>query len=122
MFGPGGRTYVYLIYGMHHCLNIVCGEKDYPSAVLLRATERPREDCSASGPGRLCKAFGIDRQDDGLSLSGRSIWLEQGTPVPDRQVARTHRIGVDYAGSWAGRKLRWVIRSHPDRSGPRSWV
>lgn len=122
MFGPGGKTYVYLIYGMHHCLNIVCGDDGHPSAVLVRAAELPLNGVSASGPGRLCKAFEIDRGDDGVSLSGSSIWLEAAAPVLDRRVRRTRRIGVDYAGAWARRKLRWVIGDHPERSGPRNLI
>ena len=109
-------AYVYLVYGMHHCLNIVTGPAGYPAAVLLRATESPLEGISASGPGRLTRAFQIDRSLDGASLLGPELWLERGEPVGDRRVRRTPRIGVDYAGAWARKRFRFVIHGHPDLS------
>jgi DNA-3-methyladenine glycosylase len=118
MFQAGGIAYVYLIYGVHHCLNVVTGDRDYPAAILLRATEPPREDLPASGPGRLCKAFRIDRSLDGCSLLRRELWLEHGEPVPDDEVRRTARIGVSYAGRWARKPYRFVIRRHASASGP----
>ena len=108
MFAAGGIAYVYLVYGVHHCLNVVTGDADYPAAVLLRATESPRKGVPASGPGRLTRAYEIDRSFDGVSLVGDRLWLERGAPVPDRVVRRTARIGVDYAGSWARRRYRFV--------------
>lgn len=119
MFAAGGIAYVYLIYGMHFCLNVVTGERAYPAAVLIRAAESPSAALSASGPGRLCRAFAIDRRLDGCSLGGRELWLEQGEPVADREVRRTPRIGVDYAGEWARKRYRFVLRGHPSVSGPR---
>jgi DNA-3-methyladenine glycosylase len=119
MFEGGGVSYVYLIYGMHHCLNVVTGESGYPAAVLLRASEPPLEDRSASGPGRLCRAFEIDRALDRASLLGDELWLATGRPVADREVKRTGRIGVDYAGIWARRRYRFVIAGHPQASGLR---
>ncbi len=119
MFEPGGLAYVYLIYGMHHCLNIVTGSAGYPAAVLLRAAESP-DGASASGPGRLTRAFEIDRTLDGASFLEGPLWLEPGDPVADRAVRRTRRIGVDYAGPWASRRLRFIVAGHPDISGPRS--
>ena len=95
------------------------GERDFPAAVLIRATEPPLPGRSASGPGRLCRAFEIDRELDGASLLARELWFEQGRPVVDREVRRTPRIGVDYAGAWAGRRYRFVIRGHAAASGPR---
>jgi DNA-3-methyladenine glycosylase len=113
MFEPGGIAYVYLVYGMHHCLNVVTGDAGYPAAILVRAAESPLPDASASGPGRLTRAFAIDRSLDGASLLGPELWLEVGAPVPDRAVARTPRIGVDYAGVWARRRMRLLIRGNP---------
>jgi DNA-3-methyladenine glycosylase len=116
MWDAGGRAYVYFVYGMHHCLNVVTGEAGSPSAVLLRAAEPPNG-TSASGPGRLARAFQVDRTLDGTSfIDGSVLWLESGTPVPDPAVARTARIGVDYAGAWARRKLRFIVKGHPDLS------
>jgi len=119
MFEAGGVAYVFQIYGLYHCLNVVTGERDYPAAVLLRATEPPAGDGSASGPGRVCRAFGIDRQLDGVTLAGRELWLEEGEALDEPRVRRTARIGVDYAGAWARRRYRFVIRHHPEASGPR---
>jgi len=119
MFEPGGIAYVYLVYGMHHCLNVVTGEAGYPAAVLIRAAEAPSPDENASGPGRLSRVFRIDRVLDGASLVGRELWLEAGTPVPDSAVRRTPRIGVDYAGAWARRRYRFLIAGHPAVSRPR---
>jgi DNA-3-methyladenine glycosylase len=119
MFERGGVAYVYRIYGVHHCLNAVTGEAAYPAAVLIRATEPPIEGRSASGPGRLCRAYEVDGSLDGISLGGRELWLEQGNGVGDGVIARTPRIGVDYAGPWAGEPYRFLIRGHPAVSGPR---
>ena len=117
MFAEGGIAYVYRIYGMHHCLNVVTGEAGYPAAILIRATEPPVIGASASGPGRLARAFHIDRELDGASLLGDALWLEAGSPVPDSAVRRTPRIGVDYAGAWSRRLYRFVIAGHPAVSG-----
>jgi len=118
MFAPGGIAYVYLIYGTHHCFNVVTGEKDYPAAVLIRATEPPFEGANASGPGRLCRVFDIDRTLDTCSLLGKQLWLEEGVSLAARQIRRTPRIGVDYAGPWARRPYRYIVRNHPTLSGP----
>jgi len=120
MFEDGGLAYVYLIYGMHHCVNIVTDVAGHPAAVLLRAAEGPEPGVSASGPGRLTKAFGIDRTLDGSSFLSGPLWLEAGAPVPDRAVRRTRRIGVEYAGPSAAKRYRFVIRGHPDVSGPKA--
>jgi DNA-3-methyladenine glycosylase len=116
MFEAGGIAYVYRVYGLHDCFNVVTGLAGFPAAVLVRATEPPAPGVSASGPGRLCRAYRIDRALDGCSLAGRELWLEQGEPVPATRVRRTPRIGVAYAGAWATRRYRVVIRV----SGPRS--
>ena len=122
MFRAGGIAYVYLVYGMHHCLNLVTGEAGYPAAVLLRAAEAP-DGVSASGPGRLSRAFRVDLALDGASLLGKQLWLEEGKPVPDRSVRRTPRIGVDYAGVWAKRRYRFLIAGHPAVSkAPRATI
>ncbi len=108
MFEAGGLAYVYLVYGMHHCLNVVTGEAGYPAAILLRAAEPPGT-ASASGPGRLTRAFQVDRALDGSSFLSGPLWIEAGEPVPDRSVRRTPRIGVDYAGPWASRRYRFIV-------------
>jgi DNA-3-methyladenine glycosylase len=122
MFGAPGHLYVYLIYGLHHCANVVAGPGDKPEAVLLRALEidegrelaRMRRGSSvpdrrlASGPGNLGRALGLDRSHNGLDLMMGPVWIEPRTgPMP--AVRRGPRIGVAYAGAWAERPLRfWV--------------
>lgn len=127
MFGPPGHLYVYLVYGMHHCANVVCGPADKPEAVLLRAAQltegeelaRTRrggvpEARLASGPGNLALAFGIDRRLNGADLLDGPVRLAHG--LAPLAIERTPRIGVDYAGDWAARPLRYVIRDDPHRS------
>lgn len=120
MFGPAGHAYVYLIYGLHHCLNLVTGPPGYPAAVLIRAVE-PLEgiDGRTNGPGLLCRALGIDRSFDGLDLTGDSLYLEdRGLPVCDEDAVARPRIGIDFAGApWVSqpwrlyeRGNRWVSR------------
>lgn len=110
MFEAGGIAYVYFVYGMHHCLNVVTGPEGYPAAVLLRAAESP-DGAPANGPGRLTRAFAIDRSLDGASLLGPDLWIEAGRTVPDAEVVRTPRIGVHYAGAWARRHFRFYWRT-----------
>lgn len=110
MFEAGGIAYVYFVYGMHHCLNVVTGPEGYPAAVLLRAAESPGG-APANGPGRLTRAFAIDRSLDGASLLGPDLWIEAGRTVPDAEVVRTPRVGVHYAGSWARRHFRFYWRT-----------
>lgn len=110
MFGPPGHAYVYLIYGIHHCLNVVTGPEGLAAAVLIRALEPVRDiEGSPKGPGLLCRAMGIDRRLDGLDMVGGDLFFaEPDDPAPFEVVARP-RIGVDYAGEWATRLLRFTI-------------
>jgi len=119
MYEAGGIAYVYLIYGIHHCFNVVTGDAGYPAAILIRSAESPRANRSACGPGRLTRAFAIDLKLNGSSLLvGNELWLEAGEPVSARSIARASRIGVDYAGAWAKRPYRFLIVGHPDVSRP----
>jgi DNA-3-methyladenine glycosylase len=120
MFGPAGVAYVYLVYGLHHCLNAVTGEEGQASAVLLRAAE-PLEGCRTAprGPGKLCQALGVRRErHDGLDLCGARLFVED-APAPAERVATSARIGVGYAGAWARRRLRWYLAGNPWVSGGR---
>ncbi len=119
MFGPPGRAYVYFVYGMHHCVNVVTEAEGRACAVLLRALE-PLEGLSArtSGPALLCRALGIDRRLDGADLRGRDLWIEDGDPPP--RIATARRIGVDYAGSWARKPWRFLDPASPFVSRPTS--
>lgn len=124
MFGPAGFAYVYLIYGMHHCLNIVTERENYPAAVLIRAVEpseglelmqkqRPTLDVRrlTNGPGKLCQAFGIDRRLNGLDMCGEALFIEaRGTNLVD--IVVTARVGVDYAGPWKDKPWRFYIAGH----------
>jgi len=123
MFAPGGAAYVYFCYGMHRMFNIVTGPSDSPQAVLVRAVKvtagqdvvrRRRQGIAerdwASGPGRVCAALGIEMHHNRHDLlTGEMIWIEdRGMRVPRREVKRTPRIGVDYAGAWAKKPWRFV--------------
>ncbi len=124
IFGPPGTAYVYLIYGMYHCLNVVTDRDGVCSAVLLRAlwldgvppslaTSLPGKQARwAAGPGKLCRALAIDRQLDGARLEPRStLWLEGRSPdgVPG-DIVQTTRIGITRG---ADIPWRWYLKGHP---------
>jgi DNA-3-methyladenine glycosylase len=120
LFGPPGFAYVYLIYGMYHCLNVVTEREEFPSAVLIRAIEIDGK--LIDGPGRLCRALQIDRCLNRLNLTtGESLWFEdRGALMETRDVIGAHpRIGVDYAGKWAKKLWRFRLRAvtTPTRTG-----
>ncbi len=108
LFGPPGISYVYLIYGMYHCLNVVTERESFPAAVLIRAIEIDGK--LVDGPGRLCRTMEIDRTLNRHNLTeGRQLWLEdRAARISPAQIGAFPRIGVDYAGTWA-RKL-WRFR------------
>jgi DNA-3-methyladenine glycosylase len=112
MFGPPGYAYVYLIYGVWNCLNVVTDAAGRPHAVLLRALAPVQNLSEASwGPGLLCRAMHIDRRLNGADLCGEVLWLERPratTAAP--RIGRATRIGVDYAGHWARRLWRFFDR------------
>jgi len=115
MFGPPGHAYVYLVYGMHHCFNAVTGPEGEAAAVLVRAVA-PGEGLEGrtDGPGRLCRAFGLSRAQDGWDLCGSSgVWVEEGEGVPRRLVERGPRVGVAYAGAWADKPYRFWVKGSP---------
>jgi DNA-3-methyladenine glycosylase len=132
MFGPPGLSYVYFTYGMHHCFNVVAGEVDEPAAVLIRggiviegleaalanrgwtaAKHAANPAALADGPAKLCRALAIDRGLNAIDLTTDArLHLEaaEGGSEDETSVIRTPRIGVDYAGAWASRPLRFVER------------
>jgi DNA-3-methyladenine glycosylase len=134
MFGAPGHLYVYLIYGMYHCMNLVTEREGVAGAVLIRAAEpvgvdldgralaQPGDHRLLRGPGKLCRELGITLADKGLDLtraeSGLYLAIEAG--ARRAAVARSVRIGVDYAGDWAQRPLRFFVPGHPCVSGPRT--
>ncbi|HIE38836.1 MAG TPA: DNA-3-methyladenine glycosylase [Anaerolineales bacterium] len=126
MYGPPGHAYVYLIYGMYHCLNLVTGPEGFPAAVLVRALEplegleRMRDLRSGrpqltNGPGRLCQALAIDRRFDGADLcaSAGRLFVEEGRPIDQEAVVSTPRVGV--RGDERARSALWrlYLRDNP---------
>ena len=114
MFGPPGHAYVYLIYGLHHCTNVVTEPEGSGSAVLLRALEPVENvDGRTQGPALLSKAMHIDRSLTGHDLLSDDFYLA-GPPEPESfPIVAAPRIGVDYAGEWAGEPLRFYIAGNP---------
>jgi DNA-3-methyladenine glycosylase len=111
MFGPPGRLYVYRIYGLHWMLNIVTGAPGDAAAVLIRGLN------IVGGPARLAAMLKVDGSFNGkLASRPTGLWFEDlGHEVSIRDVERTARIGVDYAGPfWAKRKLRFVLAPRSD--------
>lgn len=131
MFGPGGFAYVYLIYGMYACLNVVTQKAGEPEAVLIRALQpliiqseriHPGQEHFGgrkvaeilNGPGKLCREFGIDRSLNGIKLfRANGLWIEAGEEIAPRKIAKTRRIGVAYAGIWKDKPLRFYIQGNP---------
>lgn len=116
LFGPPGMSYVYLIYGMYHMLNVVTERPNFPAAVLIRAIEVDGE--LIDGPGKLCRELGIDRSLHRVDLTqGRAIWFEdRGQRVPRNQVGIFPRIGVAYAGLWAKKPWRFRLIEEDGRT------
>src|SRR5699024_190254 len=138
MFGPPGHAYVYLIYGIHHCMNVVTEADGTGAAVLLRGLQPLLNiNDNTRGPGRLCKAMGIDRRLYGHDLcsddffiarvnedalwqslfdTGQTVNPSAGAALPgSMDIVSRPRIGVDYAGEWAGKPLRFYI-------GGNAWI
>jgi len=113
MFGPPGRAYVYLIYGMYHCMNVVTQAEGKASAVLLRALEPVRNvEGRTQGPGLLCRAMHIDKRLNDHDLLSDDFYIAQEEAPARISIVRRPRIGVDYAGHWARRLLRFYIRGN----------
>jgi len=113
MFGPAGRAYVYFIYGMHWMFNVVAGRTGHAHAVLIRAAE-PLDgwDADLTGPGKLARRFAISRSHNGLDLTGDEFHFAA-DPSYRPRIARSKRIGIDYAGAWKDRPLRFVDVRNP---------
>ncbi len=135
MYGPPGMAYIYFTYGMHHCVNVVCGSEGEPVAVLLRAiapidgvsvmhenrrSPRRRTELRltdlCSGPAKLCQAMQIDRSLNGVDLvKNNRLFIEPSSSghVAAKEIRRSARIGVAYAGDWAERPLRFHLANSP---------
>lgn len=129
MFGPAGHAYVYLIYGMYYCFNIVTERDGYPAAVLIRnaiinttntgskngTIILPRsygnDSKDLGGPGKLCRYLDINKQLNQEDLiSSKSLWLEdRGVKIKPSQIRQAKRIGVDYAGKYKDKPWRFVV-------------
>ena len=121
MYAEGGHAYVYLIYGMYCCMNIIVNREDIPHCIFLRAlepvegielmkwrrgTDKLRNLCS--GPGRLCNAMGIDKTLYGEDLCGDRLWLEDDGCKP--VIIRGKRVNIDYAGEDAEKDWRFAVK------------
>jgi DNA-3-methyladenine glycosylase len=128
MFGPPGFAYIYLVYGMNYCFNIVTEGNDYPAAVLIRALE-PAEGVKSmfgrrslvytpdplpiltNGPGKLCQALSIDKTLNRVDLTGGTLWLEdRGIKIKLSEIVAKKRIGVDYAGKYKNKPWRFYLK------------
>lgn len=134
MFREGGIAYVYLIYGMYNCLNMVASIENVPEAVLIRALEpisnlelmcqnrynKSKEQCNkkdiinlTSGPGKLCRAFDITKEQNGMPLIGSNLYLLEGNKNEEIEIVETTRIGIDYAEEARFYPWRFYIKGNP---------
>ena|SRR3990167_4586532 len=112
MFGPPGFAYIYLIYGMYHCMNVVTESEGKASAVLLRAVEPLKNiELRTQGPGLLSKAMGIDKSLNAHDLLSDNFFIADGGEQ-HFTIIKKPRIGVDYAGVWAKKLLRFYIKDN----------
>lgn len=119
MFGPPGHAYVYLIYGIHCCMNVVTEREGHASAVLLRAVEPVANVTGRTqGPGLLCRAMGIDRRLNGHDLLSDDFFIARPPRAEPVTVVKRPRVGVEYAGRWAKRHLRFYIEGNRFVSRP----
>lgn len=114
MFGPPGHAYVYLIYGIHYCMNVVTERDGHASAVLLRALEPVKNITGRTqGPGLLCKAMAVDKRLNAHDLLSDDFYIASAPTAEAFTIVKGPRIGVDYARHWAKRHLRFYIKGNP---------
>jgi DNA-3-methyladenine glycosylase len=132
MFGEPGHAYIYMVYGLHHCLNTVCGPGPAANAVLIRAAaplpceEKPAKAKvapllhSATGPGNVCKALALSlaQNRDDLCSPDAQLFIAPRPKGPPPRLWAGPRIGVDYAGTWAAEPLRFCDADSPFVSRP----
>lgn len=119
MFGPPGHAYVYLIYGMYHCMNVVTEREGRAAAVLLRAVEPVKNvEGRTQGPGLLCQAMHIDKRLNGHDLLSEDLHIADDGSRRRLTIVKRPRIGVDYSGHWARRLLRFYIAGNDFVSRP----
>lgn len=128
IYGPPGHAYVYLIYGMYHCFNVVTGKDGTPEGVFIRALE-PVDDLDimrkrrgldsedkgnlTDGPGKLCMAMDIDKSLNGEDLTGEKLFISERKSAKDFEITEAKRINIDYAGDAKNWKLRYLIKDNP---------
>ena len=126
LFGEAGRAYVYLIYGMYCCLNVVTGQADEPQCVLIRALRttfgleamasrrggRPEKEL-CRGPGKLCRALDIDRALNERDMTQGDFVFLPGEDIPEAEIERSKRIGIDYAGEARDYLWRFTVKGDP---------
>ncbi len=114
MYEEAGRAYVYRIYGMYWCLNVVTEPVGVPCAILIRAVAPIQGLAGATnGPGKLCRAYGIDGSLNRADLTSGPLTITVGDPTPATSIAASPRVGVSYAGAWADEPLRFFIAGNP---------
>ena len=134
MYGEEGHAYVYFIYGMYHCLNVVAAEKGIAQAVLIRALEPVkgmelmadyrygkkigeltgnRIKNLTNGPGKLCKAFNITKEHNGEDLTGNRLFICEEENAENYNIVKTKRIGIDYAEEARDYLWRFYIENNP---------
>lgn len=114
MFGPPGHAYVYFIYGMYYCMNVVTEREGHASAVLLRAVEPVKNiEGRTQGPGLLCRAMQIDKRLNGHDLLSDDSYVAAPSEAGPVVIVKRPRVGVHYAGHWARRHLRFYIKGNP---------
>jgi DNA-3-methyladenine glycosylase len=119
MYGDGGLLYVFQVYGMYFCANVVTRGPGQAEAVLIRAAFHPRAGArDLAGPGKFCLALGIERRHSGADLVGAGEFEIRPAPVSRRSIVTSARIGVDYAGEARHWPLRFSIRGEPAVSRP----
>jgi DNA-3-methyladenine glycosylase len=127
-YNDGGLSYVYLCYGIHHLFNVITNTHEHPHAILIRAIE-PIEGVDVmllrrkksklgydltSGPGSASQALGITTKHNAIDLTGKLIWIEdRGIVVPERQIIKSPRVGIDYAEEWVDKPWRFRIKDNP---------
>jgi DNA-3-methyladenine glycosylase len=120
MFGPPGRAYVYLIYGMYDMLNVVTWPRDMPAAVLIRGVEPVQGiNRSSDGPGKLTLAMGITRELNDVSLDGPRLFFVPDLSLGDSQVKTGPRIGIGNSGEWEKKPWRFYVKNNKHVSRPR---
>lgn len=119
MFGAPGHAYIYMIYGMYYCINVVTEREGHASAVLLRAVEPIKNITERTkGPGLLCKAMNFDKRLNGHDLLSEEIYIMAESNPANFVIVKKPRIGVDYAKHWARRHLRFYIKGNSFVSKP----